>query len=691
MRRIALMGCLIWGCAVYAADPILDFVYPAGGMPGGEFEIEVGGMALSDLVQAVFSGSGVKATLLGPVRTVTYSRKGRPITTVVPNRFRFKVVAEKEAAPGLRALRVASAYRLSEPVGFDVSDMPELVEPFTNRASASEYAVDALPVCLNGRIDGSAGDRYRVQAKKGSTLVAFTDSGALPKGGFRPVLTFTDPAGKPCEGVTVYDSASAPVVVFEVPQDGPYTLHVASASGTGGDACVYRVKFGELPLVTGFSPPGAKEGESLNVKLIGHNLPQKRVRLFTGGKNSALCQQALTEGAFALPALRFEVSEESDEPEKEPNDTSETAQALELPCVISGHLAAEGGRDLYRFSGKKGDLLYVDVRAQVLGSPLKPRVTVRGSSGEVVAEGVFDTNATVRAAVCGRDPSVPLTLPEEGAYEVEVSDLEKRSGDGLFYRLRLGPPKPDFQLWMTPASLNIPSDGSALVTLHLNRIHGFSGEVRVGLDFPPLSIACEGGMMPAQATMTKMTVSTEGVRYPRTVFGLTLTGAAQIEGREVRRMAVPISFSRDAGGLLERGAYGELAAKVGAGVRGLRVDPLGKGGVPLDPRIPMPVAFSAPVQVGVKEPVRLNVLSATMATHLGGLYVPAVVWPPRGFTVTGVQPTNKQERAGVLLQADAAVVKPGETGYFILGCYTKGDTNKTVTVVTQSVPFVVVP
>jgi hypothetical protein len=253
----------------------------------------------------------------------------------------------------------------------------------------------------------------------------------------------------------------------------------------------------------------------------------------------------------------------------------------------------------------------------------------------------------------------------------------------------VGPPQPDYRLWMTPASLNIPSDGSGLVTLHLERLHGFDGEVRVGLDYPPLSIACEGGVIPAGETSVKMTVSTEGVRFPRTVFGLSLTGVAQIGGQEVRRTAVPVVLRNGADGLLARNEYGELSAKVGYGVRALRVDPLGKGGVPVDPRIPMPVAFKAPVEVSGKEPVRLTVLSATMATHLGGLYVPAVVWPQRGFTVTGVQPTNKQERAGVLLKADASAMKPGQTGFFILGCYTKGDTNKTVTAITQSVPYVV--
>ncbi len=688
MRKGFLLIGLMLGMAVAAAEPELDFVYPAGGRLESEFEVEVGGV-MSDITHAVFSGEGVKATLIGAPRTTTYSKKGKPVVSLVPNRYRFKVTVEKEAKPGMRTLRVGTAYRLSEPLRFEIATMPERCEAFTNRATAAEVVVDELPVCLNGRIRGAGEDRYLFQAAKGMTLVAFTEAGVLPRGGFRPVLAFTDAAGKPCEGVSVHDAATAPVAVLEVPQDGTYALAVASATGSAGNGAVYRIKLGELPLVTGFSPMGAKAGESLNVRLAGCNLPQRRVRLFTGGKSSDLCLETLAGDARVLPALRFDLSDEPDAEEKEPNDSAEAAQVLELPCVVSGDLDTAGGRDVFRFSGKKGEALYVDVRAQALGSPLKPRVTVRNGRGEVVAEGAFDTNATVRAAVCGRDPSVPLTLPEEGAYDVEVADAEGRSGEGLVYRLRIGPPRPDYQVWMTPASLNIPSDGSAVVTLHLNRIHGFSGDVRVGLDFPPLSIACEGGVIPEGAVTSKMTVSTEGVRWPRTVFGLSLTGVATVEGREVRRSAAPMAFAHASGGVFERCEYSELSAKVGYGARGLRVDQLAKEQVLIDVRIPMPVAFKAPVPVGTQEPVRLTVLSATLATHLGGLYVPTVVWPPRGFTVTGVQPTNKQERAGVLLKADASVMKAGQTGYFILGCYMRGDTNKTVTAVAQSVPFVI--
>ena len=687
MRVLVLMGCLMCGMACAAADPELDFVYPAGGRPDSEFEVEVGGV-MSDIAYAVFSGEGVKATLLGAPKEITYTKKGKPVSTLAPNRYRFMVTVEKDAKPGIRSFRVGTAYRLSEPLRFDISEMAETSEALTNRAASSETVLKGLPVCLNGRIHGDGADRYRFHAAKGMTLVAFTEGRVLPRGGFRPAVSFSDAAGKPCEGVAMYDEATAPVAVFEVPQDGAYTLNVTGASRKGWHGAEYRIKFGELPLITGFSPMGAKAGESLNVHLSGCNLAQKRVRLFTGGKNSELCLETLVGDALILPALRFDLTDEADATEKEPNDTVETAQALDLPCVVEGELDARGGRDLYRFSGKKGESLYVDVRAEALGSPLKPRVTVRNSRGETLASGCFDTNSTVRAAVCGRDPSVPLTLVEEGVYEVEVSDLEGRSGEAFAYRLRVGAPQPDYQLWMTPASLNIPSDGSALVTLHLNRIHGFNGEVRVGLDFPPLSIACEGGVIPAGVSVGKMTVSTEGLRYPRTVFGLSLTGSALIEGREVKRLALPMYFCQDATGRLAKFASSEVSAKVGYGARALRVDQVVKTEVP-DIRIPLPVAFRQPVPVGMKEPVRLTVLSATLATYLGGLYVPTVVWPMQGFTVTGVQPTNKQERAGVLLKADASVMKAGQTGYFILGCYIKGDTNKTVTAITQSVPYVV--
>ena len=544
MRWMVLVLGAVCHVTAVMADPVLDFVYPAGGQPGSEFEVEVGGGSLEGATLATVSGGGVTATFISPVKTVTKNKNGKPVPANVPGRLRFKVVIAKDAAPGMRALRVSTAYCLSEPVGFEVLPMPEQSEPTTNRAAVAVHDVMGMPVCLNGRVHGAQGDLYRFQGTKGMTVVAFTEGKALPPGAFLPALAFTDADGKPCDGMTVHETANAPVAVFEVPQDGTYALMVKAASGAVGDACVYRVKLGELPLVTAFSPSGAQEGENLNVRLEGVNLPQKRMRLFTGGKNSALCLQTLTEGAYALPSLRFDLAAE---------------------------MAA-----------------------------------------------------------------------------------------------------PDFKVTMTPSSLNIPADGSALVTLRVQRLNGFEGEVRVGLDFPPLSIASEGGVIPAGETTCMMTVSTDGVRFPRVVFGLAFTAVAEIGGQTVKRAVAPVRYYERSGEEKVQ-AFNDLSARSNPGLRALRLGVPPKG----------------TVSVSAKQPTSLTLLSPTLSAQLGGEYEPVVIYPVRGFSVQCAQRTNKQERVSVLLQAEPDVLRTGATGRIILGCIQKDDPKREPVAVTQSVPFVV--
>ena len=538
-----MIGCMVW-CSFGA--PTLEYVYPAGVARGSECEIEIGGSSLANVNQAVASGEGVKLTFLGPVRTETLNKKGRPVSTVVPNRLRFRVVVDKDAALGVRALCASAPYRLSEPVGFEIqAELPEVSEPTTNRTEAGEYTLSSFPVCVNGRVAHEAADRYRFEARQGMVIVAVTQPETLPPTGFLPSLTFCDATGKPCEGVSVYAADRAPVAVFEVPQDGTYTLAVSSAVPTrSGDDCVYRIRVGELPLITSFTPVRAAEGESLNVRLEGVNLPRKRVRLFTGGKNSALCLQTITEGACVVPGLQFALDAES-------------------------------------------------------------------------------------AA-------------------------------------------PDFRVTMTPASLNIPADGSTLVKLHVQRINGFAGEVRVALDFPPLSIASEGGVIPADATEGVLTVSTDGVRFPRVVFGLALTATAEVGGQTVKRAVLPVRRYRVADAEHEQ-VFAEPMARSNAGLNPLRIN----------------IAPKKPLVVPSAEALRLTLFSSSLATHLGGLYEPVVIYPPRGFTVEGVQRTNKQERAAVLLKCDPAVLKPGATGVLVLGCIKQDDAKRKPLAVTQCVPFVI--
>jgi hypothetical protein len=262
MRYMTVLGCIVFAGACRAAGNLeLGYVYPAGGALSSEFEVEVGG-ELADVTHWLFSGEGVKATLIGAPREVTYSKKGKAIVTPVPNRYRFKVTVEKEAKPGLRLPR-GDGLPAERAAPFDIGGLPETTESFTNRAAVSDVALPALPAVLNGRIrKADAEDVYRFQAAKGMTLVAFTEGNVLPRGRFHPVLAFTGADGKPCGDVKVFDAGVAPVAVFEAPEDGEYALRVTgSFAGAGGWAgAVYRIKLGRAAAGDGIFAHGGSGG-----------------------------------------------------------------------------------------------------------------------------------------------------------------------------------------------------------------------------------------------------------------------------------------------------------------------------------------------------------------------------------------------------------------------------------------------
>jgi len=169
----------------------------------------------------------------------------------VPNRYRFEVTVDKDVQPGMFALRVGSAARMSEPLNFEVGAMDEVSLAVTNRAGAKQTVLGALPVCVNGRVFEAETNRYLFQVKKGAALVAFAERRVLPCGVKHPSVSFETAEGRPCESVSVYNGSTAPVAVFEVPQDGAYALNVTGVSESGKGGTAYRIKLGELPLVTG--------------------------------------------------------------------------------------------------------------------------------------------------------------------------------------------------------------------------------------------------------------------------------------------------------------------------------------------------------------------------------------------------------------------------------------------------------
>jgi hypothetical protein len=119
-----------------------------------------------------------------------------------------------------------------------------------------------------------------------------------------------------------------------------------------------------------------------------------------------------------------------------------------------------------------------------------------------------------------------------------VSDAQGHGGPEYAYRLRVGPPRPDFALLIAPSSLSLPAGGLEPVTVHVVRRDGFAGEIDLALVGAPAGFALSGGRLPPGRDQVRVTLSAPpgAARAP---VPLRIVGRAQAGGRTVERPVIP--------------------------------------------------------------------------------------------------------------------------------------------------------
>jgi hypothetical protein len=112
------------------------------------------------------------------------------------------------------------------------------------------------------------------------------------------------------------------------------------------------------------------------------------------------------------------------------NRTPDKAHVVTPPIAVDGRCDAEAV-DFYRFSGKAGQPIDVEVVAQRLGSPLDATLKLVDPAGRTIAE-CDDVEGL------GSDARITAVLPVEGDYTIEVRDARYSGGPMHRYHLRLG-------------------------------------------------------------------------------------------------------------------------------------------------------------------------------------------------------------------------------------------------------------
>jgi hypothetical protein len=531
----------------------LDRITPLGGKAGSEVTLEIAGRDLEDAAALHFDHPGFKATWL----------KDR----------QFKVAIAADVPPGTYEVRVVGRFGISGVRLFAVQRLlTEVVEKEPNDDAKAAQVV-LMNSAINASSDNNGDDFYRFAAKKGQRITLDCFAYRLDSQ-MAPMLSVADATGKDLMRSKPYYHRTDPFLDFVATADGDYVVRVHDMTFRGG--LPYRLVISDLPHIEQAFPMAVVPGENTGLILLGRNLPDGKKSAWKT-HDEALDQLALQPapyGARLAGFSRFTFANHLPSPslnargvqawpvkdalnpvtltfadapivlDKEPNESSETAQPVTLPGVICGRFDKPGDADWYQFKGKAGQTFAVDLLCERLELPGDPYVIVFDSKGNEVA--TFDDhginfNALAQA---NRDPVGVLRLPADGEYKIFVQERYRNGGARYQYVLKLTNVEPDFYPVVFHETPNEPScpcvyqGGSAFAEVCLNR-RNHNGPVVVEAESLPPGVTCKPVHVSAQGQFANV-VFTAAVDAPEWSGVVKLKAWAMIDGKKIEREVQPV-------------------------------------------------------------------------------------------------------------------------------------------------------
>lgn len=244
-------------------------------------------------------------------------------------------------------------------------------------------------------------------------------------------------------------------VPFDCRRDSLWLMLIA------GSFVISSTAHAQLPATRLFAvfPPGGQAGTTVDVTITnGQELEEVGKLLFShpgitavpktadvGGKPEPVTNQFVVTIKPDVPAGNYEiraigffgisnprtfvVGSRKELNETEPNNTRETAQAIEINQTINGRVNGATDIDWFKFTAKAGQRVLADCLARRLDSRLDANLEIYDPRGRRLA--------TARNSLVSRDALIDLTIPADGEYLVRVNDFVYAGGEDYPYRLNL--------------------------------------------------------------------------------------------------------------------------------------------------------------------------------------------------------------------------------------------------------------
>jgi hypothetical protein len=477
----------------------------------------------------------------------------------IADRLRVDITIATNAPAGVRELRVYTAKGLSNPIYFDVGVLDEIQEAEPNDDHMDPtLPLIPVPSMINGNIDPGDVDHFRFKAQKGQSIVVDVGArkitpylaDAVP-GWFQAVVALYDEEGNEVAYQDDYKFNPDPVLFFDVPVSGIYTLSIKDSIYRGREDFIYRIAIGELPFITSIFPLGSEQGREVNIALSGKNLPQSRVTGKLPENGYQIRNVSVkTRGVRSNP-MPFAIGELQETFETEPNGFIEEAQRIEKPILINGRIQEPGDHDVFKFQGTQGDFVAIEVLARRLNSPLDSVITLSGPGIKKPIR-VDDYVDHLGPLFLGSglvthhaDSYLLKELPETGTYYVDLTDNQMKGGPDYGYRLRISPANPDFKLSMEPSGLPIAPGGTVAFTVRTTRLDGYDQPIKLEVKNLPVGFEMSKATIPADSDMTRFTI-TAPLEFLQESISPEITGWGLVNGSSIERTARPVDDTMQA-------------------------------------------------------------------------------------------------------------------------------------------------
>ncbi len=446
-----------------------------------------------------------------------------------PGEVSFRVTVPPHTPPGIYGARVATNQGISPLRIVLVDDLPVFSQQAGNTTPATAQHV-SLPAAIDGTVDALTSQFYKFHVEAGQRLAMEIFARRIGSA-LDPTLRLFDASGREIAYSDDLPGLSEDAAIDHTfAKAGDYVLAIEDNLNQGGGNYQFHLRIGDFPGATVATPLGATRGSEVTFHFAdksGAEIEPVHVKVPSDPLLVALNVPARFVGGSTTGFATVLLSDRHEASETEPNDDRKTATRAEFGANLNGRLQKPGDVDHFVFRAKAGQTANFTAFARRLGSPADVvlRVTQADGNQLAYAEGAGPAEATLST-----------TFPADGDYVVEVFDLNHRGGPRYAYHIDAAPSDAGFSLTASTDSMNIPTGGTALVTVTAARSR-YIGPIAVkAVDLPKGVTSVRAVIGPGQDSVVLSLQAAAGATVGR-VHPVRIVGSAHVRNAEFQTSA----------------------------------------------------------------------------------------------------------------------------------------------------------